>query len=243
MFKLCVIGEPIYHSKSPFIHQKFAEYFGLELVYHVQMADENYFPRLITQLHKFGYIGANITAPFKTQAYQMTATNCTERSYLSASVNTLILKEGKTYGDSTDAEGFFRASRYDFSNKKVILVGSGGVARTLIASLLEQQANVIVLTSSELTCTRQKLSHFQVQVTDTISECDVMIDCSPVQNKAFYPYASQVFDLKYTTNIKHQAYQNGLGMLVHQAALSFEIWTGKVVPLNLIDSIIDALHY
>ena len=104
-----VIGNPIAHSKSPDIHQAFADEVGLDIRYERQYCPEDSasFTAVVAAFFNGGGIGANVTVPFKQNAYEL----CRDQGGLSAhaavagAVNTLLLKDGKLYGDNTDGQG------------------------------------------------------------------------------------------------------------------------------------------
>lgn len=139
-----VIGNPIAHSKSPAIHQQFAQQANLDIKYNRQYCpdDAGSFEAVVDAFFNGGGVGANVTVPFKQVAYQL----CAERGGLSAhakvagAVNTLILKEGQVYGDNTDGQGLVNhltSLSWPLSDAKVAILGAGGASRGVVLPLVE----------------------------------------------------------------------------------------------------------
>ncbi|MDN6089433.1 MAG: shikimate dehydrogenase, partial [Enterobacterales bacterium] len=105
MKQFAVFGNPIKHSKSPRIHQLFSQQTGIELSYETRLAPLDDFQKSIQLFFAGGASGANITTPFKEQAYEL-ADELTERASLAGAVNTLkLLDDGRLVGDNTDGIG------------------------------------------------------------------------------------------------------------------------------------------
>lgn len=139
-----VIGNPIAHSKSPEIHQQFAEQAQLQIRYNRQYCpdDAASFIAVVEAFFNGGGVGANVTVPFKQVAYQL----CAERGQLSAhakvagAVNTLMLKEGQIYGDNTDGQGLVNhllSLGWPLKGAKVAILGAGGASRGVALPLIE----------------------------------------------------------------------------------------------------------
>lgn len=139
-----VIGNPISHSKSPAIHQQFAQQANLDIKYNRQYCpdDAGSFEAVVDAFFNGGGVGANVTVPFKQVAYQL----CAERGGLSAhakvagAVNTLLLKEGQVYGDNTDGQGLVNhltSLNWPLSGAKVAILGAGGASRGVVLPLVE----------------------------------------------------------------------------------------------------------
>ena len=107
MIKLGVIGHPIAHSLSPSIHQSFAQELGLHVQYEKILSPLDEFDRTVNELIKLGYTGANVTAPFKENAFRL-ASHLSERTKHARSVNSLIFKNGEIFGDNTDGQGLIK---------------------------------------------------------------------------------------------------------------------------------------
>lgn len=126
MDQFAVFGNPINHSKSPLIHQAFAEQTGIEHRYGRICAPIDGFPQALSAFFEQGGRGANVTLPFKQQAWEF-ADQLSERAALSGAVNTVKkLSDGKILGDNTDGIGLLsdlERLKMINSGDKVLLVG------------------------------------------------------------------------------------------------------------------------
>lgn len=134
MGKYAVFGHPIAHSKSPIIHQMFAEQTGIALEYERILAPLDGFEQSLSAFFAQGGMGANVTLPFKENAYQMVS-ELTDRAQSCGAVNTVMkLDSHRLLGDNTDGAGLLLdLQRLNFihSNSKVLIIGAGGATRGL----------------------------------------------------------------------------------------------------------------
>lgn len=135
-----VIGNPIAHSKSPRIHQLFAAQTGQALDYATLLAPLDGFATSVRDFIAAGGRGANVTVPFKEEAFQL-ANQLSPRASAAGAVNTLRFENnGDIYGDNTDGAGLVRDItvnlRRSLNSKRVLLLGAGGAARGVILPLL-----------------------------------------------------------------------------------------------------------
>ena len=152
--KYAVFGNPIGHSKSPLIHARFAEATGENISYQAILAAEDAFEQTITQFHLQGGKGANVTLPFKEEAFAL-CDRLSQRAELAGAVNTLIWDEqGRLFGDNTDGLGLVAdLNRYlgkantDLVGKRVLLVGAGGAAKGAALPLCEAGIRELVITN------------------------------------------------------------------------------------------------
>ena len=101
MMICAVVGNPISHSLSPWIHQQFASQAGISLAYEKIQGDDAGFERQVLDFFDKGGLGLNITAPFKIRAYAM-ANRVTERAAEARAANTLWVQENQLHADNTD---------------------------------------------------------------------------------------------------------------------------------------------
>ena len=149
MKQFYVIGNPIAHSKSPIIHKQFAEQFGIKIEYDLKHCELDAFESDLDELVAAKTSGANVTLPFKERAFEY-CDEVSSRAMLSKAVNTLIFKDGKTFGDNTDGEGLVQDLLYhnvQIENKRVLVIGAGGATRGCIPSLLAQSPKSLVITN------------------------------------------------------------------------------------------------
>ena len=146
-----VAGNPISHSMSPDIHQRFAEQSKQAIHYGRLQPAIAEFAKVAKSFFAAGGKGMNVTVPFKLDA-QVLADVLTPRAKLAGAVNTLWIKEGKIYGDNTDGAGLVRdlvAQGIQIRGARILLLGAGGAARGVMGPLLEQEpAQLIVANRS-----------------------------------------------------------------------------------------------
>jgi shikimate dehydrogenase len=134
---VALLGNPVAHSLSPNIHNRIFRRLGLDFAYVPLRVDPHDVQRAITALRMFGFAGANVTIPHK-RAVAPFCDRLSELSRLCGSCNTLYMQNGMLCGDTTDAQGFYRAlqrMQFDLSGARVVILGNGGAARTLGFSL------------------------------------------------------------------------------------------------------------
>ena len=144
-----VIGNPIEHSKSPYIHQSFARQTGERLTYGRILGDLEDFAGDVRAFIARGGKGLNVTVPFKEQAWRL-ADELTPRARAAGAVNTLVVRpDGTLLGDNTDGVGLVRDlvqnHGFDFRGKRVLLLGAGGASRGVVRPLLEQRPALLVI--------------------------------------------------------------------------------------------------
>ena len=135
-----VFGNPIVHSKSPLIHAAFARQTGEDIDYRALEAPLDGFAAALDAFVAAGGRGANVTVPFKQQAYAL-ASRRTPRAEQAGAVNTLVCESGQLVGDNTDGCGLLRDITGNLgvaiAGRRVLLLGAGGAARGVVAPLLE----------------------------------------------------------------------------------------------------------
>jgi shikimate dehydrogenase len=145
-----VIGNPIHHSLSPQIHAAFAKENGLDIDYESVLSPLDQFKNTMHQLIQQKFTGANVTLPFKKEAYQL-ATTHSSHARIAEAVNTLEFKENEIIGHNTDGIGLVRDLEQNLNtqlkHKKILLIGAGGAAEGVIYSLLEKTPSELTLTN------------------------------------------------------------------------------------------------
>jgi len=148
-----VIGHPIEHSKSPLIHAAFAQATHQNLEYERILAPLNGFKETIQIMQAKGYKGANVTVPFKFEAFQL-ATQLTERAHDAGAVNTLTFNPEGIIGDNTDGAGLVRDIEQNLqttiAGKRVLLIGAGGAAEGVLHPVLAQSPALLVISNRTL---------------------------------------------------------------------------------------------
>ncbi len=140
--RYAVFGNPIAHSKSPFIHRHFAEQTGQDLSYGALLAPLDGFPSAVHDFIAQGGRGANVTVPFKEEAFRL-ATRLTPRAQSAGAVNTLRFETGEILGDNTDGAGLVQDITCNLGlhleGKRILLLGAGGAARGVVLPLLQKR--------------------------------------------------------------------------------------------------------
>ncbi|MEZ2738116.1 shikimate dehydrogenase [Comamonas jiangduensis] len=145
----CVMGNPVAHSRSPWIHARFAQLTQQPLVYQRRLVPLNGFAADLQQLLQSGGKGCNITVPFKLDAAQA-AHSRSPRVALAGAANTLVIgADGHIHADNTDGLGLVaditRNAGVAIAGKAILLVGAGGAAAGVLGPLLEQQPRQVVV--------------------------------------------------------------------------------------------------
>ena len=145
-----VIGNPIHHSLSPQIHAAFARENALDIQYKAILSPLDQFKNTIHTLVIQKFTGANVTLPFKKEAFQIATTHSTH-ARIAEAVNTLEFKDNEIIGHNTDGIGLVRDLEQNLDthlkNKKILLIGAGGAAEGVIYSMLEKKPSELTLTN------------------------------------------------------------------------------------------------
>jgi shikimate dehydrogenase len=145
-----VIGNPISHSKSPLIHEMFAEQTGQDIRYERIEAPIDGFGKTVDRLRNEGYKGCNVTVPFKFEAFQY-ANSKSKRAEIARAVNTLKFENDLAYGDNTDGAGLVADIEKNFhfpiSGKSILLIGAGGAAWGVLHPLLVESPSRLTLSN------------------------------------------------------------------------------------------------
>jgi shikimate dehydrogenase len=142
-----VAGNPIAHSKSPAIHQRFAEQTNQKMHYGRLQPTLGEFKTAAQTFFAAGGKGMNVTIPFKLDA-QALADALTPRAQLAGAVNTLRIEDGKIFGDNTDGAGLVRdllAQGIQIQGSRILLLGAGGASRGVLGPLLEQSPKELII--------------------------------------------------------------------------------------------------
>lgn len=144
----CVMGNPIAHSRSPWIHARFAELTGQALHYERRLVPLDGVARALTDFAAQGGRGCNITVPFKLQAAERADTR-SQRVQLAGAANTLIFQDGRIHADNTDGLGLVadieRNAGVPLAGRDLLLVGAGGAAAGVLGPLLQRQPRRIAI--------------------------------------------------------------------------------------------------
>lgn len=248
-----VFGNPIGHSKSPQIHRLFAQQTGQTISYEPLLAPLDDFAGFADAFFRAGR-GANVTVPFKEQAYCF-VDQLTERARRAGAVNTLSkLEDGSLLGDNTDGVGLLNdllGAGIVVEGKRILLLGAGGAVRGVLEPLLEQRPAVLMVANRTAARAEQLAAEFielgavtaggfeqAQQPFDLIingTSASLGGEIPPLTASVIVPGQTLCYDMMYSAAptpfcrwaAGHGALtRDGLGMLVEQAATAFELWRG-----------------
>ena len=184
-----VIGHPVNHSRSPRMHNYWLAQFGLEGYYIPLDIDPKKFERSIRNLPELGFVGANITIPYKEKVLKI-ADKISDRAALVGAANTLtFLQNGGIYADNTDGYGFLQNIKsmykdWSASDGISVVFGAGGASRAILGALLEDGASDIILTNRTRSRADQLRSDFgaKVKVVEWMKIQNYLSDASTIVN-------------------------------------------------------------
>ena len=149
MKKYLVIGNPITHSLSPKLHNYWIKQNNIDAIYDKKKLNENELYNLILDVKKRNISGINVTVPFKNSVIPL-LDELSDESNKTQSVNTIYLKDKKIIGHNTDIEGFENAIKkinFDFKNKKIFILGAGGVVPSIIYASMKMNSSEIFVSN------------------------------------------------------------------------------------------------
>ena len=188
MIKACVIGWPISHSRSPLIHGYWLKQHGIDGQYTRQPVEPPALADFLGTLAVHGYAGCNVTIPHKENTFRL-VTPADESTQRLGAVNTVFLREGKTYGTNTDGEGFLNSlleaqPQLSLDNTRVVVLGAGGASLAVVNAILEQGATEVAVANRTLEKVELLKARFGTRITAVAWEklADQLSDCSLLVN-------------------------------------------------------------
>ena len=149
MKKFLVIGNPIDHTLSPELHNYWIKKNNIDAIYDKQKLEERDLGNLISQIKEKKISGINVTVPFKKSVIPF-LNELTLEAEKTQSVNTIFLKNNKVVGHNTDVGGFEMSidkSNINLTNKKILILGAGGVVPSIIYALRKMSVSEITLSN------------------------------------------------------------------------------------------------
>ena len=258
-----IIGWPVANSLSPAIHNAAFAALGLDWVYLPLPVEPSLVRAALSGLCALGFAGANVTMPHKTAAAEVANTLSEDARRLHA-VNTLVVDGSTLHGHNTDAPGFERFLRddagFDPAGRSALILGAGGAARACALALARGGARSITVAArdpAQVGTLERALGGSMVDVHavafDAASgiEAELVVNATPLGALGETPPlppvgpGSVVVDLLSRPAVTHWQTRaradgavafGGVGLLLHQAALSFELWTGQQPPLAVMSA-------
>jgi len=247
--RYAVFGHPIAHSKSPQIHAAFARQTGQDMTYEAILAPLDGFAASVTAFIAAGGRGANVTVPFKEEAFRL-ADRLSPRAERAGAVNTLIF-DGGILGDNTDGAGLAadltRNLHCPLAGKRILLLGAGGAARGVIGPLLDAKPAALIIANRTVSRAQELAELFGQDVRacgfDTVdTPFDLVINATaaslagelPPLSPRIFTVDTLAYDMMYGRDTPFLGFArthgattaDGLGMLVEQAAEAFALWRG-----------------
>ena len=262
--KFLVIGNPIEHSLSPKLHNYWIKKNNLEASYEKKLLEQDELKKLILDVKEEKIHGLNVTVPFKKTVIPFLDI-LSDEARNSQSVNTIYKDKDKIVGDNTDIEGFkigLESTSQIIKNKKVLILGAGGVVSSIIIALKKMQISKIYLSNrTEAKALQIKKFFPEIEIIEwgKIVNFDLIINATSIglnekdeinidyknisQNKFFYDVIYNPKETSFLRKAKEFGAQieNGKMMFIYQAQKAFFIWH-KILPLvdeetlNLLDT-------
>jgi len=247
MKKYLVIGNPIQHSLSPKLHNYWISKNNIAAFYDKKKLDISELKNLIKEVREKKIDGINVTVPFKNSVIPF-LDKLSSEAEKTQSVNTIYLKDENVIGHNTDIEGFELAIKhinYEISDKKVLLLGAGGVSPSIIVALNKMNVKKILIsnrTQSKAEILKKTFNEIQIVEWGVIPDFDMIINATSLglkkdenieidyskigSDKFFYDVIynpSETVFLKSAKKIGSKT-ENGKKMFIYQARASFKIW-------------------
>ncbi len=254
MKKYLVIGNPISHSLSPKLHNYWLKQNNIDAIYEKIKLEEDGIKEIIQDIKQHKIAGCNVTVPFKKKVIPFLDSLSSEAEK-TQSVNTIIFEKGNLIGHNTDIVGFdkaIKALNFNMKNKKILILGAGGVVPSIVFALKEMDVLEIAISNR----TKQKAENLKIlfknlKVIDwgNLSEFDVVINATSLglnnekitlnfsstgKNKLFYDVIYNPAETNFLKKGKElgNKIENGRKMFIYQASEAFKLWHGIEPEVN-----------
>lgn len=255
--RYCVIGDPVEHSLAPYIYREFAVQTAIDLEYDQLPSTFERFYKDLSEFMANGGQGANVTLPFKQQAFDF-IDQVSPQAYQAGAINTIKkITDDRFYGHNTDGPGLVQDLTHNLGwpidAKHILILGAGGAARGIMPDILAEGPASVTIANRDLDKART-LAESQDD-TPPVSAMplttdlwrfswDIVLNATAASLFGKLPLdfngadlaRSYCYDLVYAkedtvfiqaaSNAGCRHYADGWGMLVEQAAKSFELWQG-----------------
>ena len=247
MKKFLVIGNPIDHSLSPKLHNYWIKKNKINAIYEKQELENSDLEKLLFQVKEKKIYGINVTVPFKNSIITF-LDELTLEAKATKSVNTIYLENNRVIGHNTDIGGFETSiykSNINLENKKILILGAGGVVPSIIYALTKMKVSEITLSNRTQEKAENLKKHFKdikIIKWGDIIDFDMIINAttlglkekdkinlnfpSSCKNKLFYDVIynpKETIFLKTGKNLGNNII-NGKLMFIYQALSAFNIW-------------------
>ena len=255
MKKYLVIGNPITHSLSPKLHNYWIKQNNIDAIYDKKKLNENELYNLILDVKERNISGINVTTPFKNSVIPL-LDELSDESNKTQSVNTIYLKDKRIIGHNTDIEGFKNAIKkinFDFKNKKIFILGAGGVVPSIIYASMKMNSSEIFVsnrTSEKAEKVKNIFNNIKLVSWGDVPDFDVIINATSLglnqedkinldltqigKNKLFYDVIYNPTETNFLKKAKKlgNRCENGKLMFIYQAFSAFKLWHGIEPSIN-----------
>ncbi|AET66676.1 shikimate 5-dehydrogenase [Desulfosporosinus orientis DSM 765] len=255
-----VIGDPIEHSLSPWMHNAGYKTLEIDAEYQRFRVETNHLAESIKGLCALGFSGWNVTIPHKESIIPY-LDHLTPQAKRAQAVNTVKYHQGQLIGHNTDGDGFIRSVEVDlreFEGKKAVLLGAGGACKGIALALAEQGMELTILNRTPEKAEKLvelilkeggKASSGRFAPGGWLETVDLLVQTTSVGlHREPFPFSLEgiskqalvvdiIFNPMETLFLKEAKKlgcrtQNGLGMLLYQGALAWEFWLGRQAPVE-----------
>ena len=249
MKKYFVIGNPINHSLSPELHNYWIKQNNIDAIYEKKKLNHTELENLILEIKQKNISGVNVTVPFKNAVIPY-LDELSDEAKKTHSVNIIYLKNNKLVGHNTDIIGFETAIKkinFNFNNKKIFILGAGGVVPSIIYASIKMGSSVIFVsnrTKSKAERIKNIFDKIQIVNWGDVPNFDVIINATSLglnkddkiniqfnkieKNKLFYDVIYNPRETNFLSIGKKSGNttENGKLMFIYQAFSSFKLWHG-----------------
>jgi shikimate dehydrogenase len=260
MSAVWLIGDPVAHSLSPAMHNAAFQTLGLPHRYEAREVKAAELAEAVGRIRREDVLGANVTIPHKEAALRLVDDVSDEARAIGA-VNTIVRRGGRLTADNTDGHGFRRTmEEASLKPRRALVLGAGGAARACVFELLRADVEVSVANRTRdraeslarsLRADRRRARAVAWPTQDDLDATDLLVNATPLgmHNEDpikgrrlpraivdLVPLATETPLVKRAKAAENVTVVDGLSMLLHQAARSFELWTGVPAPLEAMRS-------
>ena len=256
MKKYLVIGNPVNHSLSPELHNYWIKQHAIDAIYDKKKIDDYELKNLISDVKQQIISGVNVTVPFKNLVIPY-LDELSDEAKKTHSVNTIYLKDKRVIGHNTDIEGFINAIQninFSFKNKKIFILGAGGVVPSIIYASIKMGASEITIsnrTKKKAVEVKKIFNNIKIINWGEIPDFDVIINATSLglnqedkinldftkikKNKLFYDVIYNPSETNFLKTGKKLGYksENGKLMFIYQAFLAFKLWHSVEPTINV----------
>lgn len=254
--KLALFGTPVQSSLSPFIHTEFAQQAGLEIDYRLIDTGAEHFAQQLEAFRLGGGVGCNITLPLKRQAWELSADASVHVLQAQAANTLVLRPSDDWMAHTTDGAGLLTDLKANhglrIAGQRILILGAGGAAAGIMGNLLDEKPQAIVVVNRNLERAGKLIEQFKNASLCTavswekaahLPAFNLVINATslghqgqaPSLSRSMFARGAVCYDLNYfkaSQPLKRYceteaiSYIDGLGMLVEQAARSFQLWIG-----------------